>query len=229
MIILSIDSCTEVISIALKIGQEITEKSFPSGKSYSENILPEITKLLSTCNLKINNVDAIAFGSGPGSFTGIRIACGLAYGIAYANNLPIIGVNTLEALALLSKKEFAISCVYARMDQIYLGIYQNLNGLITPLIEPGLFNPSELPKLPEINKAIIIGSGLNLYKRKFDAQYGNISLSYFTDECSLAASIGILSETKFGKEFDLKNAAPTYIRNKVAQTTKERLSKNNGK
>mgnify|MGYP006117156353 CR=1 FL=1 len=229
MKILSIDSCTEVISIALIIEEEINEKSFPSGKDFSENILPEITILLSKSNLKINDVDAIAFGSGPGSFTGIRIACGLAYGIAYANNLPIVGVSSLEALALLSEKEFVISCVDARMNQLYLGIYQNLNGLITPLIEPGLFNPSELPKLPEIKKATVIGSGLNLYKREFATQYGNIRLSYFKGECSLAAPIGILSKPSLGKEFNLQNAAPTYIRNKVAQTTKERLSKSNFK
>ena len=60
MIILSIESCTEVISIALKIGNEISEKSFPSGKDYSENILPEIIMLLSESGLKINDVDAIA-------------------------------------------------------------------------------------------------------------------------------------------------------------------------
>ena len=65
MKILSIDSCTEVISIALIVGKEITEKSFPSGKDFSENILPEITILLSESNLKIKDVDAIAFGSGP--------------------------------------------------------------------------------------------------------------------------------------------------------------------
>ena len=225
MKILSIDSCTEVISIALIVGKEITEKSFPSGKDFSENILPEITILLSESNLKIKDVDAIAFGSGPGSFTGIRIACGLAYGLAYANNLPIVGINTLEALALLSKKENSISCIDARMGQVYLGIYQNINETIIPLIEPGLFDPSVLPELPKLKKAIVIGSGLNMYKKEFEIQYSNISLSYFMDKCSLAASIGILSEPQFGKEFNLNKAAPIYIRNKVAQTMKERLNK----
>ena len=70
----------------------ITEKTFPSGKDYSGNILPEIQILLGESNLTIKNIDAIAFGAGPGSFTGIRVACGIAYGIAYANNLPIIGM-----------------------------------------------------------------------------------------------------------------------------------------
>ena len=202
MIILSIESCTEVISIALKIGNEISEKSFPSGKDYSENILPEIIMLLSESGLKINDVDAIAFGSGPGSFTGIRIACGLAYGIAYANKLPIIGVNTLEALALLSKQEISISCIDARMGQVYLGIYQNINGTITPLMEPGLFNPSELPKLPKLKKFIVIGSGVNNYKKEFESQYCDIELSYFSGRCSLAASIAILSEPRFHKTFN---------------------------
>ena len=224
MKILSIDTCTETISIALIVEKVITEKNFPSGKNYSGNILPEIKILLSESNLKIKDIGAIAFGAGPGSFTGIRVACGIAYGIAYANNLPIIGVNTLEALALLSKHENSISCIDARMGQVYLGIYQNRNNNITPHIEPGLFHPSELPKPPKIKKAIIIGSGLSIYREELKSQYSDIELEYFEDKCSLASAIGSLSIGHFGNGFNLKNASPIYIRNKVAQTTKERLS-----
>ena len=82
MKILSIDACTETISIALIVGNIITEKSFPSGKNYSGNILQEIKILLNESNLKIENIEGIAFGAGPGSFTGIRVACGIAYGIS---------------------------------------------------------------------------------------------------------------------------------------------------
>ena len=224
MRILSIDTCTEIISIALINGKVITEKNFPLGKDYSGKILPEIKLLLSESNLKIEDIDAIAFGAGPGSFTGIRVACGIAYGVAYTNNLPIIGINTLEALAFLSNHENCISCIDARMGQVYLGIYQNRNGTITSLTEPGLFNPTELPKLPKIKKAIVIGSGLSIYKKELRFQYSDIELEYFEDKCSLASAIGILSIGQFGNGFNLKNAAPIYIRNKVAQTTKERLS-----
>jgi tRNA threonylcarbamoyladenosine biosynthesis protein TsaB len=182
MKILSIDTCTEIISIALIVGKVVTEKNFPSGKDYSGNILPEIKMLLSESNLKIKDIDAIAFGAGPGSFTGIRVACGIAYGIAYANNLPIIGVNTLEALAFLSNHENCISCINARMGQVYLGIYQNRNNTITSLIEPGLFDPTELPKPPKIKKAIVIGSGLSIYKKELKSQYKNIELEYFEDK-----------------------------------------------
>jgi len=224
MKILSIDACTETISISLIIEKVITEKSFPSGKNYSGNILPEIKILLSESNLMIEDIGAVAFGAGPGSFTGIRVACGIAYGIAYANNLPIIGVNTLEALAFLSKHENSISCIDARMGQVYLGIYQNKNDVINPLIEPGVFNPTELPELPKIKKAIVIGSGLSPYKEQFQSQYVDIELEYFDGKCLLASAIGSLAIGQFGNGFNLKNAAPIYIRNKVALTTKERLS-----
>jgi tRNA threonylcarbamoyladenosine biosynthesis protein TsaB len=223
MKILSIDTCTETISIALKVDKVITEKTFPSGKDFSGNILPEIKLLLKESNLEIQDIEAIAFGAGPGSFTGIRVACGIAYGIAYANNLPIIGINTLEALALISGHEHSISCIDARMGQIYLGVYQNKNGIITSLIEPGLFNPSELPKLPKMEKGVVIGSGVKPYRDEFKSQYSDITLDYFEDKCSLAPQIANLSVSKFSKEFNLENAAPIYIRNKVAQTTKERL------
>ena len=225
MNILSIDACTETISISLIIEKVITEKNFPSGKNYSGNILPEIKILLSDSNLKIKDIGAIAFGAGPGSFTGIRVACGIAYGIAYANNLPIIGVNTLEALALLSKHENSISCIDARMGQVYLGIYQNKNDVITSLIEPGVFNPTELPKPPKIKKAIVIGSGLSSYKEQFKSQYADIELEYFDGKCLLASAIGTLAIGQFENGFNLRNAAPIYIRNKVALTTKERIKK----
>jgi len=225
MNILSIDACTETISISLIIEKVITEKNFPSGKNYSGNILPEIKILLSESNLKIKDIGAIAFGAGPGSFTGIRVACGIAYGIAYANNLPIIGVNTLEALALLSKHENSISCIDARMGQVYLGIYQNKNDVITSLIEPGVFNPTELPKPPKIKKAIVIGSGLSSYKEQFKSQYADIELEYFDGKCLLASAIGTLAIGQFENGFNLRNAAPIYIRNKVALTTKERIKK----
>ena len=227
MKILSIDACTETISIALIVEKVITEKNFPSGKNYSGNILPEIKILLSESNLKIQDIDAVAFGAGPGSFTGIRVACGIAYGIAYANNLPIIGVNTLEALALLSKHENCISCIDARMRQVYLGIYQNKNDVITPLIEPGVFNPTELPELTKIKKAIVIGSGLSSYKEQFKSQYADIELEYFDGKCLLAPAIATLAIGQFSQEFNLKNASPIYIRNKVAETIQERLKKNN--
>ena len=225
MKILSIDACTETISIALIVGKVITEKNFPSGKNYSGNILPEIKILLNESNLKIKDIGAVAFGAGPGSFTGIRVACGIAYGIAYANNLPIIGVNTLEALAFLSRQENSISCIDARMGQVYLGIYQNKNDAITPLIEEGVFNPSELPELPEIKKAIVIGSGFSPYREQFKTQYAGIELKYFDGKCLLAPAIGTLAIGQFGNGFNLKNASPIYIRNKVALTTKERLNK----
>ena len=138
-------------------------------------------------------------------------------------NLPIVGVNTLEALAWLSMHENSISCIDARMGQVYLGIYQKKNETIVPIIEPGLFNPSELPKLPDIKKAMVIGSGLISYKENLKLQYGGIDLEFFKDKCSLAGPIGMLSKSQFAKEFHLKNADPIYIRNKVAQTTKERL------
>ena len=205
MKILSIDACTENISIALIIDELVVEKDFPSGKDYSEDILPQIKKLLNENDLKINDIDSIAFGAGPGSFTGIRIACGVAYGIAYANNIPIIGINNLEALAFLSVNENTISCIDARMGQVYIGIYQNKNKTITSLIEPALCDPTNLPKLPNIDKAMVIGSGLNNYKEEFKLQYNDIELNYYNHKCILAGPIGMLSRNQFDKKFHLKN------------------------
>ena len=101
MKILSIDSCTEVISIALIVGKEITEKSFPSGKDFSENILPEITILLSESNLKIKDVDASAFGSGPVKGFAITLGIGILTTLFSAYFLA----RHLTSVVVLNKKE----------------------------------------------------------------------------------------------------------------------------
>ena len=88
-------------------------------------------------NLSFEDVKGIAFGSGPGSFSGVRVACGIAYGIAFAKEIPINGVNTLEALAAINPNKNTISCIDARMKQMYLGAFESKNSKITKKGEIG--------------------------------------------------------------------------------------------
>ena len=95
MQILSIDTSGQILSIAILRDDVVELSEYPSGKINSEKILPEILALMSRMAINFSDLDGIAFGAGPGSFTGIRIASGIAYGIAYSLNIPIVGVNTL--------------------------------------------------------------------------------------------------------------------------------------
>ena len=127
MQILSIDTSGQILSIAGLKKDVIELSEYPAGKINSEKILPEIRAMMSRISIDFSDLDGIAFGAGPGSFTGIRIASGIAYGFAYSLNIPIVGVNNLEALATVIKNDNCISCIDARMKQVYLGAYQIKN------------------------------------------------------------------------------------------------------
>ena len=121
MNILSIDVSSNNLSIALLKNEQLREEKYLSGKNYSDNIIPKIKKMLEGSNLRFKDINGVSFGAGPGSFTGMRIASGVAYGIAFANDIPIVGISNLEALAKKSNKKNTIACIDARMNQIYLG------------------------------------------------------------------------------------------------------------
>ena len=123
MKILSLDTSSEYMSLSLKIDEEFYSININAGQTHSEIVLPEIKKLLERYQLTTKDLDAVAFGKGPGSFTGIRIACGIAYGLGYGASIPVIGVNNLLALAESSGKNKVISAIDARMGEIYLSAY----------------------------------------------------------------------------------------------------------
>ena len=223
MKLLSIDTSGQIFSIAIHINDAIEAAEYPAGKINSEKILPEIKIMMSRLSIGFSDLEGVAFGAGPGSFTGVRVASGIAYGIAYSLNIPIEGVNTLAALATLEDNKHCISCIDARMSQLYIGAYEvNKGGLIT-LSEPGLYDPDALPDI-NIKAATIIGSGVSMYKNQLSEKYSHINLTVVEKEYSLAEAIAKLALPRMKKGFDLMDAHPIYIRNKVAQTILERNS-----
>jgi len=99
MNVLGIETATEWLSLAVSVGDAVHERSLPAGHRHAELILGEIAELLARAALRVGDLHGIAFGAGPGSFTGLRIACGVAQGIAVARRLPVLGVGTLAAIA----------------------------------------------------------------------------------------------------------------------------------
>ena len=172
-------------------------------------------------SLSFKDIKGIAFGSGPGSFSGVRVACGIAYGIAFAKEIPINGVNTLEALAAINPNKNSISCIDARMQQMYLGAFEFKNSKITNMGEMGVFDPKSLPEY-QLTNPIIIGSGVKIYINQLKERYGHLNPFYDKKNYALAGVIAKLSQNRFLKDFDLVNASPSYIRNKVADTIIER-------
>src|SRR5687768_1754301 len=115
----AIDASTEWCSVALFLDGEIRSVERRAGARHSELALPMLQNLLQQSNTSIEDLQAVAFGAGPGSFTGLRIACGLAQGLALARGLPVLGVSTLAAMAEECGAPRVVACLDARMREVY--------------------------------------------------------------------------------------------------------------
>src|SRR3989441_2284605 len=115
----SIETSTEWCSVALWADGEIAALERRAATRHSELALPMLERLLAAAGIGAGQLDAVAVGAGPGSFTGLRIACGLAQGLALAAGLPVIGISSLEAIAQESGESRVVACIDARMREVY--------------------------------------------------------------------------------------------------------------
>lgn len=132
MKLLALDTSTDACSVALDIEGQVFTRFELAPRRHAEIILPLIEQVLSEAELQVKQLDAIAFGRGPGAFTGLRIACGVTQGIAFAADLPVVPVSTLAALAQggyrASGHEKIIAAIDARMGEVYWGLFQLTQG-----------------------------------------------------------------------------------------------------
>ena len=224
MKILALETSTEFCSVALYLDGKIFNKEILAERRHSEILLPMIHELLEESALALQQLDGIAFGAGPGSFTGLRIACGVAQGLAYATNLPVIGINTLEAVAQQIDEQKIIVALDARMGEIYHAAYQKAENFDWKVISPPtLCLPQHAPSVPG-NGWIGCGSGFDVYRKELSTLYSeNIHQVHYKLHPQ-AGEIAQLALPKFtdGSNTDPANATPVYIRNKVALKENER-------
>ena len=214
------------MSLGLKIYEDFYSINIKAGQTHSEIVLPEINKFLSKHQLTIKHLDAIAFGRGPGSFTGIRIACGIAYGLGYGASIPVIGVNNLLALADSSGKNKVISVIDARMGEIYFSAYVKEGKTFSEPMFAGVYKPDELPQIKESGWTLI-GNAIDTYKQEIKDHFGQQIEDLIEGPFEVVESISKLA-TPFikNKIFELIHAEPVYLRNKVAFTVEERKALN---
>jgi tRNA threonylcarbamoyladenosine biosynthesis protein TsaB len=134
MIILALDSSTDACSVALNMDGEIHTRFELAAKSHTQRLLPMVDELLAAAEINLRQLDAIAFGCGPGSFTGLRICMGVVQGLAFGAGLPVVPVSTLASMALTyhqkhSAQSTIIPSLDARMNEVYWGLYQIKDGL----------------------------------------------------------------------------------------------------
>jgi tRNA threonylcarbamoyladenosine biosynthesis protein TsaB len=221
--ILAIETSTDLCSAALWLDGEIDAREVVAGQRNSELLLPLIDGLLAAHALKAADLDGIAFGAGPGSFTGLRIACGVAQGIAFGAGVPVAGIGTLLALAELSRAERVVCCLDARISEIYHAAFEKRAGSWHAVCEPSLCKPDAAPELPA-GAWTGCGSGFAAYgavlKRRYDGRLTHV----IPDLAPHAREIATLAadEFKSGRAVAAELAAPLYVRNKVALRVDER-------
>lgn len=217
---LALETAADPGSVALWQDGRVTRRTCPSELSNSAALLPAAEALLAEAGLGFAQLHGIAFGIGPGSFTGLRVACGVAQGLAFARELPLLGIGTLDAMALSAAAERVIVALDARMGEVYYGIFVagEAQGAI------GVHAPDAVP-LPEGEGWTACGSGLSAYPA-LRQRLAGVADTYLPDVQPDAASVLRLAAPRLvrGECIDPADAAPLYVRDKVAKTVAERLA-----
>ncbi len=197
MKLLAFDTSTEVMSIAVQNGDEIVDYSGAGGAQASSRLIPEIQILMAKAGLVLQDLDGIAFGAGPGAFTGLRASCAVAQGLGFGVNVPLLPINTLHAVAVQihakTGEQTITAALDARMGEIYWQVFDfEASALGAPVGEPQL--------------------------SKADSQ--SFALGALpTAHALLGLAADMLAQ---GQQVRPADALPLYVRNKVAQTTAER-------
>ncbi len=227
MKLLAIDTATEACSAALSIDGKIRERYEVVANQHSKLILPMVDSLLAEAGLQPQDLNALAFGRGPGSFTGIRIATGVVQGIAFALDLPVVPVSNLAALAQdffnIHPENIAYVAADARMAEIYWGVYQRNSQGFAELLGKESVIPAGSIEFPELT-GVGIGTGWLTYSDSLLARLGH-RISRFEDDnlprASAIAKLG-LESYKNGLAVSAEFALPVYLRDKVAKKESER-------
>ncbi len=223
MKLLALDASTEFLSLALMVDENISTYYEYAGRTASQLILPQIQILLDTAKIKLTDLDGIAFGAGPGAFTGVRIACGVAQGLGFGASLPVEAVNTLKVLAQGSGASKVIVCTDARMGEVYHAAFEWQDNGWVEVLPAGVYKPEAVPEI-EGSAWIGVGSGWKAYGDVLSHRYQENIIEKRPNVTPMAEAILQLTHRLFesGAAKTASEARPIYIRNRVALTTSER-------
>ena len=219
MKIAAFETSTEWCSVALWLDGEIAGMEERAGNRHGELALPALERLAAAAGIRVAALDAVAFGAGPGSFTGLRIACGVAQGIAFARDLPVLGVSTLMALAEESGAARVIACLDARMHEVYYSALEKSGGRWREVVAAQCVAPAAV-QAPAGGGWAGCGSGFDVY--------GSLGLGMVIPDIHPSAiAVARLAAPRLesGEGVDAALAAPVYVRDRVAFTTEERKAR----
>jgi tRNA threonylcarbamoyladenosine biosynthesis protein TsaB len=235
---LAFDTSTDVLSLAVARGDRVWVQTLPGGAQASSGLIPAVLAMLAEADMPLASLDAIVFGRGPGSFTGLRTACAVAQGLAFGADLPVLPVDTL--LAVAEEARFAqcqaghlppdapltvLAMLDARMDEVYSAAY-----LWQSSSEPGgrvqghwqeasslqVSSPEKIP-LPQGKAVLLAGNAFAVYGARLPQGRHEVALPTAAALLRLAPDLWAK-----GLAVPADQAMPLYIRDKVANTTAER-------
>lgn len=234
MKLLAFEAATRRLSVALWNDGALAEKSADVPNGGSERLLPWAHELLAESGLSFKQIDGIAFGAGPGGFTGLRLACGVTQGLAYGLEVPVVPVGTLAALALASAANegdgAVLACLDARMHEIYLAAYRVEGDAVEELLAPKV-GSAETASLPDGTGWRGAGDGFAAYGDLLARRMGERLVRADQDILPTAAAVARLAVPVLAKGGGVPaaQALPLYVRDKVALTTAERLARGGSK
>jgi len=222
MKILAIETATEACSAALVQDDDAIERYVVAPREHNRLILPMIEEVLAEAGAVRTQIDAVAFGRGPGSFTGLRIAAGVTQGIAYGLDCPVLPVSTLAALAFQSFEEAAgdgvYACLDARMGEIYGALFRRGQEGVPDLIGDEAVLAPERVEAAGITVRLGVGSGWVTYREVLSERLKTV-VEVLEDRFPRAAYIGRLGARDFaaGRCVSAGEAIPVYLRDQVAR------------
>ena len=227
--LLALDTSTEACSAALSIDGEIKQRYQIAPREHTHLILGMIEGLLQDAGLKSSEIDVMAFGRGPGSFMGVRVAAGVVQGIAFAHNIPVVPVSTLAAIASVAMQETkqtqVLAAIDARMKEVYWGTYsQAADGQIILQGKEIVVAPDKAP-IPDQGEWVTAGTGWASYGDVMKPMLGDRCIQSL-DECFPSAeAVAKLALTAYenGEAVSAAEAIPVYLRDNVASKPKSAL------
>jgi tRNA threonylcarbamoyladenosine biosynthesis protein TsaB len=217
MKILAIDTATERCSVALRIDGSVIERVVDTARGHADLILPMVEAVLAEGGLGLRQLDGIAFGRGPGAFTGVRIAVGVVQGLAFGAQLLTLGVSDLAAVAQQTAQpgDNILVCMDARMGEVYWSTYRcGDNGLVTAMQPERVGLPATVdPIIRPINR--LAGTGIGAYPQIVTAFPG---AEIHDNVLPRARDIALLGEAELlaGRGLPAAEAQPIYVRDQVA-------------
>ena len=220
MNLLAIDTSTTSTVLGLLLGKKIVDHTVVDAKKHSREILPAIATLMAKSDLALRDIDAIVFGQGPGSFTGLRIAVGVVQGLAYGAGLSVIPVSSMSLLAQaqITHDGPIFVALSARLEEIYYGSYTVIDGFVSSLAPEGVKDVSILEPLPADNWQLI--TDVPALQSKIASSLDVAFSSVTTNTVPQVNDLLLIGRNRFelGMVVSALEASPVYLREQVTDT-----------